>query len=39
MTTAVAHSWHMTVRHLRFLSRQPWQISMTLVKTIIWLQH
>lgn len=37
MTTAVAHSWHMTVRHLRFLSRQPWLISISLVQPIIWL--
>jgi ABC-2 type transport system permease protein len=37
MTTAVAHSWHMTVRHLRFLSRQPWLISISLVQPVIWL--
>jgi ABC-2 type transport system permease protein len=37
MTTTVAHSWHMTVRHLRFLSRQPWLISISLVQPIIWL--
>jgi ABC-2 type transport system permease protein len=37
MTTAVAQSWHMTVRHLRFLSRQPWLISISLVQPIIWL--
>jgi ABC-2 type transport system permease protein len=37
MSTAVAHSWHMTVRHLRFLSRQPWLISISLVQPIIWL--
>jgi ABC-2 type transport system permease protein len=37
MTTAVAHSWHMTTRHLRFLSRQPWLISISLVQPVIWL--
>ena len=37
MTTAVAHSWHLTVRHLRFLSRQPWLISLSLVQPILWL--
>ncbi len=37
MTTAVAHSWYMTVRHLRFLSRQPWLISISLVQPVIWL--
>jgi ABC-2 type transport system permease protein len=37
MTTAVAHSWHLTVRQLRFLSRQPWLISVSLVQPVIWL--
>jgi ABC-2 type transport system permease protein len=37
MTTAVAHSWHMTIRHLRFLSRQPWLISISLVQPVVWL--
>jgi ABC-2 type transport system permease protein len=37
MSTAVAHSWHMTVRHLRFLSRQPWLIAISLVQPVIWL--
>jgi ABC-2 type transport system permease protein len=37
MTTAIAQSWHMTVRHLRFLSRQPWLISISLVQPVIWL--
>ena len=37
MTTAVAHSWYMTVRHLRFLSRQPWLISISLVQPVVWL--
>ena len=35
--TAIAQSWHMTTRHLRFLSRQPWLISISLVQPIIWL--
>jgi ABC-2 type transport system permease protein len=37
MTTAISHSWYMTVRQLRFLSRQPWLISISLVQPIIWL--
>jgi ABC-2 type transport system permease protein len=37
MTTAIAQSWHMTVRHLRFLSRQPWLISISLVQPVTWL--
>ncbi|HEX8858434.1 MAG TPA: ABC transporter permease, partial [Actinomycetes bacterium] len=37
MTTAIAQSWHMTTRHLRFLSRQPWLISISLVQPVIWL--
>jgi ABC-2 type transport system permease protein len=37
MSTAIAQSWHMTVRHLRFLSRQPWLISISLVQPVIWL--
>ena len=37
MTTAVAHSWYMTLRHLRALIRQPWWIAITLVQPIIWL--
>jgi ABC-2 type transport system permease protein len=37
MTTAIAHSGYITVRHLRFLSRQPWLISISLVQPIIWL--
>jgi hypothetical protein len=31
MSTTVAHSWFMTVRHLRNLARQPWWIAITLV--------
>jgi ABC-2 type transport system permease protein len=37
MTTAIAHSGHMTVRHLRGLARQPWYIAITLVQPVIWL--
>ncbi|MQA86592.1 MAG: ABC transporter permease subunit [Streptosporangiales bacterium] len=37
MTTAVAHSWFMTLRHLRALLRQPWWIAITLVQPVIWL--
>jgi ABC-2 type transport system permease protein len=37
MTTAVSQSWYMTQRHLRFLSRQPWLISISLVQPIVWL--
>ena len=37
MSTTVAHSWFMTVRHLRNLARQPWWIAITLVQPVIWL--
>src|SRR4051812_48908315 len=37
MTTALSHSWYMTIRHLRALWRQPWWIGVTLVQPIVWL--
>jgi ABC-2 type transport system permease protein len=37
MTTALVHSWHMTVRQLRHLLRQPWYVAISLVQPIIWL--
>ena len=37
MTTAIAHSWFMTLRHLRNLARQPWWIAISLAQPIIWL--
>lgn len=35
--TTVAHSWFMTQRQLRALSRQPWYIAINLVQPVIWL--
>lgn len=35
-STAVVHSWYMTGRHLRALSRQPWMITVSLIQPIIW---
>lgn len=35
MTTAIAHSWFMTQRQLRALSRQPWYIAINLVQPVI----
>ncbi len=32
-----ADSWHMTVRHMRTLARQPWYVALTIVQPIIWL--
>jgi ABC-2 type transport system permease protein len=37
MTTALSHSWFMTLRHLRNLVRQPWYIAFTLVQPAIYL--
>lgn len=37
MTTAIAHTWYMTLRHLRHLARQPWYIAFTLVQPVIYL--
>jgi ABC-2 type transport system permease protein len=37
MTTMVAHSAHISVRHLRAIARQPWYLAITLVQPIIWL--
>jgi ABC-2 type transport system permease protein len=37
MTTAVAHSWYMTLRSLRALLRQPAYVAITLVQPVIWL--
>jgi ABC-2 type transport system permease protein len=35
--TAIAQSWYMTGRHLRFLVRQPWFIGIVIVQPVIWL--
>jgi len=37
MTTTLAHSWFMTVRHLKALWRQPAWIVVTLIQPVIWL--
>lgn len=37
MTTALVHSGHMTVRHVRAFVRQPWWVAISLVQPIIWL--
>ncbi len=37
MTTALTHTWFMTVRHLRALMRQPWWIAISLVQPITYL--
>lgn len=37
MATMIAHSWYMTMRHLRNLARQPWYIAFTLVQPAIYL--
>jgi ABC-2 type transport system permease protein len=35
--TTIAHTWFMTVRHLRGLMRQPWWIAISLVQPITYL--
>ncbi|RPI31082.1 MAG: ABC transporter permease [Actinomycetota bacterium] len=37
MTTALSHSWFMTMRHLRNLFRQPAWIAISLAQPIVWL--
>jgi ABC-2 type transport system permease protein len=37
MTTALVHSGHMTVRHIRAFVRQPWWVAISLIQPIIWL--
>ncbi len=37
MTSALQHTWYMTIRHMRALFRQPAWIALTLVQPIIWL--
>ncbi len=37
MTTAIAHSWYMTLRSVRALLRQPAYVAITLVQPVIWL--
>ena len=37
MTTALTHTWYMTVRHVRAIIRQPWYVALTLIQPIIWL--
>ena len=37
MPTSLAHTWYMTMRHLRNLMRQPWYIAFTLFQPIIYL--
>lgn len=34
---ALADSWHLTIRNITHLLRQPWFIALTLVQPIIWL--
>ncbi len=35
--TALAQSWFMTERHLRFFIRQPWFVGIVIVQPVIWL--
>ena len=35
--TILAHSWYMTVRHIRALIRQPWYIAFSLLQPLIYL--
>ncbi len=37
MTTALRHSWYMTVRQLRALFRQPIWIAISIVQPVIWI--
>lgn len=37
MREKIIHSWHITIRQLRNLIRQPWYVVITLVQPIIWL--
>lgn len=37
MREKIVHSWHITIRQLRNLMRQPWYVVITLVQPIIWL--
>jgi ABC-2 type transport system permease protein len=35
--TAIAQSWYMSQRHIRFMRRQPWFVVITLIQPVIWL--
>jgi ABC-2 type transport system permease protein len=37
MTTAIAHSYYMTMRSVRALLRQPAYVAITLIQPVIWL--
>ena len=37
MREKIVHSWHITIRQLRNLMRQPWYVVITLAQPIIWL--
>jgi ABC-2 type transport system permease protein len=37
MTTLAIHSYHLTMRSVRALIRQPWYLAVTLVQPVIWL--
>jgi ABC-2 type transport system permease protein len=37
MTTAVSHSWYMSLRELRNLARQPWWIAISLAQPLVYL--
>src|ERR1700704_3538589 len=37
MTTTLAHTRYMTLRHLLALWRQPWYMAVTLMQPVIWL--
>ena len=37
MREKIIHSWHITIRQLRNLMRQPWYVVITLAQPIIWL--
>ena len=37
MTTAIIHSWYISLRYLRGLARQPWWIGVTLAQPLVYL--
>jgi ABC-2 type transport system permease protein len=37
MTTALSHSWYISLRHLRHLARQPWWIGISLAQPLVYL--
>jgi ABC-2 type transport system permease protein len=37
MTTALRHSWHLSLRQLRNLARQPWFVAISLAQPLVYL--